>query len=404
MLKRMIFVLTPFILLVIATYTLPYAQNLPNSFWSLANALPYLLMLAALGLAWRFNRSRILFSTLLLFITYLSFAIFVEANPVDEFSTLVVFLISILLPFNIAVTTLLKERGIFTQYGSTQFAFYCAQIVGVWWLASNPSTSEQVLTAATWTLLPAYDIGISQPVLFISLLVVIYLAIRIMMRVQLVDSMILSVLLLSQLALTMMHNPQHTPLIFSLIALLLMIVLVQESYGMAYIDELTGLPGRRAMMGTMASLGNHFSIAMIDIDHFKKFNDTHGHDVGDQVLRMVAGRVGEVTGGGRAARYGGEEFSIIFPGKGVTDVFAHLEVVRQKIEESPFSLRGNDRPKKVPEKGKKTRKRKPKQVTVTVSIGVAERSNKLIQPADVMKAADKALYRAKEKGRNQVCK
>ncbi len=124
------------------------------------------------------------------------------------------------------------------------------------------------------------------------------------------------------------------------------------------------------------------------------------------LFKIVAGHIGEVTGGGRPARYGGEEFSVIFPGKSVTDVFAHLEVVRQKIEETPFSIRGKDRPKKAPEKGSGRRrtKTKTKHVKVTVSIGVAELSEKNSTPDEVMKAADKALYRAKEKGRNQVCK
>jgi diguanylate cyclase (GGDEF)-like protein len=186
---------------------------------------------------------------------------------------------------------------------------------------------------------------------------------------------------------------------------LLVISLVQESYGMAYMDELTGLPGRRAMMATLMSLGSKYSIAMLDIDHFKKFNDTHGHDVGDQVLRMVAGKIGQVSGGGKPARYGGEEFSVIFPGKSVADVMAHLEVVRQRIEVTPFRIRGQDRPKKAPQK-KRTQRSKlvEKQVSVTVSIGVAERDDKCFSPESVMKAADKALYRAKSKGRNQVCK
>ena len=85
---------------------------------------------------------------------------------------------------------------------------------------------------------------------------------------------------------------------------------------MAYDDELTGLPARRALNEALTRLRGVYTVAMVDIDHFKRFNDEHGHDVGDQLLRMVGARVGEVRGGGRAFRYGGEEFAVLFPGSG----------------------------------------------------------------------------------------
>jgi len=89
-----------------------------------------------------------------------------------------------------------------------------------------------------------------------------------------------------------------------------------------------------------------------------------------------------------------------------------VEVVRQCIEESPFTIRGKNRPKKAPKKGAKTParatakkvKESHKQVKVTVSIGVAERTDDVTDPGAVMKLADKALYQAKRKGRNQVCR
>ena len=63
----------------------------------------------------------------------------------------------------------------------------------------------------------------------------------------------------------------------------------------------------------MAGLGPRYVLAMADVDHFKSFNDTHGHDTGDQVLKLVAARLAQVKGGGRAFRYGGEEFTVLFP-------------------------------------------------------------------------------------------
>ncbi len=183
--------------------------------------------------------------------------------------------------------------------------------------------------------------------------------------------------------------------------------LVIHSFRLAYIDELTEIPGRRALVEALDDPGSLFTLAMLDVDHFKKFNDTHGHDVGDQVLRMVAARIATVGVGGAAYRYGGEEFTLLFPGKSVEEVSEELERLRGLVESSPLYLRGDDRPKEKPKKaaankkGKAGGKKKPPSVGVTVSIGVATR-----RPSEtwerVMKRADQALYKAKQAGRNQV--
>ncbi|MDH5588444.1 MAG: GGDEF domain-containing protein [Gemmatimonadota bacterium] len=182
---------------------------------------------------------------------------------------------------------------------------------------------------------------------------------------------------------------------------------LETSYAMAYRDELTGLPGRRALMRDLQALGTTYSAAMVDVDHFKQFNDRHGHDVGDQVLRMVGTRLARVRGGGKAYRYGGEEFTILYPGKTREDTLELLDAVRQDIEDSSFTVRHWPRPRKKPQddgKKPKPKKRSEKRLSVTVSIGVAEPSNEDSTPDDVLKKADKALYRAKKKGRNQVSK
>ena len=95
----------------------------------------------------------------------------------------------------------------------------------------------------------------------------------------------------------------------------LCISLAHEGFHMAFRDELTGLPGRRALNEKLQRMGRIYTLAMADVDHFKVFNDTHGHDVGDQVLRMVAAQLRRVSGGGHAYRYGGEEFTLVFPAR-----------------------------------------------------------------------------------------
>jgi len=186
----------------------------------------------------------------------------------------------------------------------------------------------------------------------------------------------------------------------------LLVYLMQQSWQLVYLDELTGLAGRRALNETMQGVGRKYTIAMMDVDHFKKFNDAYGHDIGDQVLKMVAARISEVTGGGKPYRYGGEEFTIVFPGKDADQTLAHLEAVRTSIQNYKMTIRREDRPDDNTQ-GKKQRKAKStpdsEQVSVTISIGVAERTSDEKDPNVVLKNADKALYRAKESGRNCVC-
>jgi len=187
---------------------------------------------------------------------------------------------------------------------------------------------------------------------------------------------------------------------------ILLVAVLQESHRLAFRDELTGLPSRRALDERMRALGARYTVAMGDVDHFKKFNDTHGHDVGDQVLRLVAARLAEVGGGGRAFRYGGEEFTVIFPDTKLKDALPHLEVVRQTVQDYRMAIRADDRPKSARKGSKRRGDGEPEAdegLSVTISIGVAEpTSGEDMKPADVIKAADAALYRAKQAGRNRV--
>ena len=159
---------------------------------------------------------------------------------------------------------------------------------------------------------------------------------------------------------------------------------------------------------------------MVDVDHFKKFNDTHGHDIGDQVLKLIGVRLAEIGGNGKAFRYGGEEFAVLFPDQNIEDALPHLETLRQSIEDyrmsvrteqqrrrearqnaerrsqtrSPFSLDHPDAPP--------LRSNRAELLSVTVSIGAAQRTEFLHTTDAVIRAADEALYRAKGAGRNRV--
>ena len=200
-------------------------------------------------------------------------------------------------------------------------------------------------------------------------------------------------------------------------ALILGASLIETFYFMAYHDELTGLPSRRAFNEAAQALADPYSIAVVDIDHFKSFNDLYGHDTGDEVLRMVAARLAQVGGGGQAFRCGGEEFAVLFRSRPAVEALPYLEELRGDIEESVFCLRGPDRRRQARgadrrdpgRRASRSRKVKAEPVagaeitSVTVSIGVADPLD--VKPGTVQQviaAADRALYRAKAGGRNRV--
>jgi GGDEF domain-containing protein len=205
---------------------------------------------------------------------------------------------------------------------------------------------------------------------------------------------------------------------FAMAAIVLASAVVETSYLLAYHDELTTLPSRRAFNEALLRLAAPYSIAMVDIDHFKRCNDTYGHDTGDQVLCMVASKLARVAGGGQAYRCGGEEFAILFSGKTTQDVLEPLEDLRVVIEGSRLRLRGGDRrqqPRGPDRRSRTTGRRRAgdairqlsrtessSEISVTVSIGVATAKVERATAHEVIQAADKALYRAKAEGRNRV--
>jgi diguanylate cyclase len=156
-------------------------------------------------------------------------------------------------------------------------------------------------------------------------------------------------------------------------------------------DALTNLANRKAFDEALervcAEAGDQpLTIALIDIDHFKRFNDTWGHQTGDQVIRYVASVIGRVGSAPRtAARYGGEEFAILFPGVAMADAFLEMEAARLEIGSRSLKRRSTNE-----DLG-----------AVTVSTGLAE-FHKGEAPASFMERADAALYASKRGGRDRV--
>lgn len=170
--------------------------------------------------------------------------------------------------------------------------------------------------------------------------------------------------------------------------------LLLHAWSLAYRDELTELPNRRALDDALRSRPGHWSLGMLDVDHFKQFNDQWGHDVGDQVLRRVATELAAVGQRGRPFRYGGEEFAVVFPHDDLDRAAGALESVRATIASEPFRIRG--------QRGGTSERGKPgsaPEVNLTVSAGLTRGGS---DAADTFKRADDALYKAKKKGRNRL--
>jgi diguanylate cyclase (GGDEF)-like protein len=287
----------------------------------------------------------------------------------------------------------------FTWWGGSRFLFLVLPMGVLLALAQwDPINAQQFLD---WRLIEhelLSAVRFSQTSMIIMVVAVLLLNGRLFAQPTTQNSSLFVVLLSAIFMLYFTGNAIASSVFASAAMLMLVFAVVQESWSMAYIDQLTGLPGRRALDEAMLKLGNNFSIAMLDIDHFKKFNDRHGHDAGDQVLRMVAACIKQSNSGGKAYRYGGEEFTLLFSGKQTEEVLQSLEGVRQSIGNDKFQLRSLDR-RRVKDRDKAGNK----VVNVTVSIGVANCNDRFITPNEVIKGADKALYRAKRSGRNRVC-
>jgi GGDEF domain-containing protein len=308
----------------------------------------------------------------------------------------------------LAATALLQDRGLFTTPGLMQVgvvgvvAFFSALFMGV-------APQDMAAFMAAMPLPAALTVwsGFPQPV-FLAFAVALPTTLgAALMREGPVERGAFWAVAMSATALYLTTEPAVVALFLMAGGLTLGLGVVETSYAMAYKDDLTGLPARRALMRDLDGLGGLYTAAMVDVDHFKKFNDRYGHDVGDQVLRMVGTQLAKTPGGGRAYRYGGEEFTLLFSGKGREEVFPYLEEVRKGVENARFTLRHWRRPRKKPVDAgswKFAEAQKPKELSVEVSIGVADSTGSDSEPPAVLKKADRALYRAKRAGRNRVSK
>ncbi len=395
--RRIFSKFVPEVPILIAAALLLTLPSLRGTATALSTVFPFAVVAAALLLGWRFNRSRLVFAVALLALTEYLLLKGID-TPQDR---LFFHAMTFLLPINLGLVALLPERGTLTAAGLVRWIMLGVQVLIVVFLArSFPDKILRFLTAPlvprrwiTWT-------PVAQPAIIAFLAIGFLLALAWLREPQSPVRGYFYALIAVFAALSWPAAGSGQEIWLATAGLILVIAVIEASYMMAYRDGLTELPSRRALNEALPRLSGQYSVAMVDVDHFKRFNDTYGHDAGDHVLRLVAARLAQAPGGGTAYRYGGEEFALVFPGKGQDECLPLLDELRETVETSRFTMRRRFRPRLKPknDKGRKSRQA----IVITVSIGVAERNHRHVSPDQVVQAADKALYRAKEAGRNRV--
>jgi len=410
-------VVPPAAILLAAVLALWIGPGLPPSLAGLKEAGAYFLLLAAAGMSLWFNRGGMFVAATSLLLAYFGYRVALDYGA-SSFAVQAVYTAAVVLvPLNVLIALVLPERGV-SYHGDYRWLFIVAgEILLVFWIASSGRSEFSGAAWKTildhWLLSAARAPLLSAPYLGRVLFCVAFTA-AVWRAWPKKDGHIspLAVGIAGALvAFFIGCEWARSEVVFGVFTaaagVMLIVAMLQESHRLAFNDELTGLPGRRALQEAMAGLGPHYALAMADVDHFKSFNDTHGHDIGDQVLKLVAARLAQVKGGGRAFRYGGEEFAVLFSGLSLREALPHLEEIRGSVESYRMAVRGEDRPREKEEGEKRRGIEEPdslapeKILSVTISIGAAE-PREAMTPAQVLKAADEALYRAKRGGRNRL--
>ncbi|EKO3557556.1 GGDEF domain-containing protein [Vibrio metschnikovii] len=367
-----------------------------------AQNLPYVLFVSAIAIAHLFKQSRIAMIASVLLVSYLIVQYRLQ-SPLSDGSTLLeLSLLATLLPVACLISYAFYNQGLATR----SFAKFIGLLLMLllWGMLSVTHFYDGSVIDLHEGLL--YSVPQISRLPFILVLYLFALvgvcAILVLTRNRMIDATIYSALLLTSTTFIFFHVSFISSILFSLAGVLLILYLIAAGHALAFNDRLTQLPARHALDLDLQRLGKNFTIAMVDVDHFKAFNDTYGHETGDDVLKLVASRLRLVPGNGRAYRYGGEEFTLLFKGKTAEQAKPHLEWLRHDIEHYDLVIRDTDtRPANHQEGSKKRKRHKASSVTITISIGICD-SHVEPTPKSALTLADQALYNAKKAGRNCI--
>jgi diguanylate cyclase (GGDEF)-like protein len=394
----------PAVVLAIALAGAPKLASLPASLAILKVQLPWLVLALGAAIAIAFNRGRAVLALAALAVAHAAWSLG-WVGPIRTFPQRTVFAaMVILLPAWLALLAWLDERGLWNRHGADRTLLLAALVLLPGWLVVELKRGVTAwVYAPLWTP-PLHGTPIPQLALVVLAVAITATAAAAFLRRSPIDAGLAMASVAFALACHRIAVPGHFAALITGAAAIVTAAVLEDSYRMAFRDELTGLPSRRAFNEALASLHGRYVLAMVDVDHFKRCNDTYGHEVGDQVLRMVAAKLARVPGG-RAYRYGGEEFAIVFRGHRLDEAVQTLEALRITIAGYSMALRAVDRPRGI-RAGRRRRGagRHSQHLSVTVSIGAAEATAPGADPARVLRCADRALYRAKHRGRNQIAR
>jgi diguanylate cyclase (GGDEF)-like protein len=394
--RRFMTVLAPLIVLLVAWALASKSEFYGDAVQSLIKVVPYIIALLALFMSVWYQNSNSFYLVCFVLITYIF--IVVSQKNISMLSE-VVTMVSILLPVNALWLGFSRERGVFSSYGRKKALIILVQLI---WIFVNMMSKSG--TPATGDMTESF-IGIRVPavvlyIISVGLLLSCYILKNINMNI-----IYMAILITSVLSLYFANRILLVSIFTSAIFVIVVIALFDVSYSLAFYDTLTGVYSRWALEQELLKLGNKkYAIAMVDLDRFKHINDTYGHDVGDEVLKMVASLLDKNSGPGKVFRYGGEEFVVLFTRTNYNDVMPLLERMRRAIERRPFILRSDNRPAEKPDKNRIKPSKGKGKINITVSIGLAQKTESLKTCFDVIKKADKALYKSKNSGRNCVTK
>lgn len=377
---------------------------LPRTLSAFPHVYPYAVFGAGLLFGWRFHRSQLVLAILILAFTERALHYYAAFDATTGVGRIVFNAVALLLPLNLGALSLISERGVVTTRRLVRLSLILLFLQPLAVALICRPEQAGLASLLEYRFLDAHsvlELSIAQPALLAFGGVLIVMTIRFIQHPSAVTSGFIWALVAAFIALNTKPIGSVSAIYLATAGLILVASFIESAYVLAYRDELTGLPTRRALNDALGKLESRYTVAMLDIDHFKKFNDRYGHDAGDQLLRMMASTLARVPGGGKAFRYGGEEFAVVFPGKSLQESLPYLEVLRKAVGTARFTLRSPSRPTRKP-KRPRPNDSAGEDVSITISIGVAEPTDENMETEDVLAAADQALYRAKKAGRDRV--
>ena len=344
-----------------------------------------------------YRRARLVFLLLL----FMAFAGAVQFMPAGEPTLFVLLVSSIALPFNFAWIARMKEQRSLASIVAPLFiATMAAEVAGLIWLGRTYMTETVSVLSREWLALPWAIPDVLTQAGWVAMLLC---GMAVVWRAVIKPSTFEGTLCWSYIAMALaLVRPEEAAFWFTGAALASTLGTLTARHFVSYSDEVTGLPGKKALYEYLGKLSSSYTLVVAEVDNLQEINSVHGRKVGDQVLRMMANRFYKFHYGGRLFRNEGKTFTMVFPGKRPSLLLPALDMLRSSIASRTFLLRRPGRPRKRPEEPVQN-KQKPGELQITASFGVVENLTDIKEADRILSAANKRLERAKKLGRNRVC-